>query len=393
MGIFKLFELNIGNTYLLFYNVIYMLDGSDCLDILNQELTLGGLAEFIYNNYDNLEALLPRLDVRCFYLMQPNTRLENFTPYESYTRIDFDSSMIVTTGETSRWTVISKGTEILLQKYNGIFSNLLTFMYFFVEYTKKNKTKYPDFSFNTFIPDSDCINYIKEFIPLDIPKGLDVLLWYAPNRPINNNIFDHINTGISGFPHFFISSLKKKEIFSVYKKKAEEIARENNNTSLKVFPVKIVFKLDKDNPAIFTPSSGEKDYVLSPFIKQEYFTIFYKNAKIENNNIRQLFVPLEYSTEREDSDEDEEVNCNDRDNHNYRDRDNCDDEQPINTRRDEGGGRMRKKKYKIKKTKKQKTKKLKTKKLKINKIKKQKIKKQKTKKIKKIKTKNNKKKY
>jgi hypothetical protein len=365
MGIFKLFELNIGNIYLLFYNVIYMSGRPDCLDInkkINQELTLGKLAKIIYDNYDNLQELLPKLNIMCFYLMQPWSRLKGFIPSESYTPIN--SSMIVNTGETIRYTVISKGSEKLLDKYNGIFSYLLTFMYFFVEYIKKNKGKYLDLSFNTFIPDPDCINYIKEFLPLHILGNQQLeysIWWYHPLKLINNNIVDHINTGNTEFPHFFISSMIKNNINiqNAYKIRAIEYAKKTPNTRA----VKIHFILSKDNPAIFV-DSGERDYILSPFIKEQHFTI----------------EEVDYS------DEEDKVDCNDRDNHNYRDRDRCDNEQRRDPRRDDGGGRTRKKKYKIKKTKKQKTKKLK-----INK--KQKIKKQKTKKIKKIKTKNNKKKY
>ena len=57
-----------------------MSDEVYCLDIIKHELILGSLAEIIYNYYDNLEKLLPKLNVRCFYLMKPWTHCKSYTP-------------------------------------------------------------------------------------------------------------------------------------------------------------------------------------------------------------------------------------------------------------------------------------------------------------------------
>ena len=97
-----------------------------CSDIFSGDLTLGSLANIIFDNYSNLEIILPQLNISCFNLEK------TYGPEEPYKKIE--QEMVKTNGYSVRASTISSGTKILLEKYNGLFSNLLTFMYFFVEY-------------------------------------------------------------------------------------------------------------------------------------------------------------------------------------------------------------------------------------------------------------------
>ena len=265
------------------------------LNILINDLSLGSLAYIIYDNYFNLEEILPKLNILCF-------KLVNGIEIK-----DIEDKMIKPdeTDETDVFTVrastISNGTRILYKKYGGLLSHLLTFMYFFVKYIFKNNNKsfiqrkinknnYMDP--RTFIPDHNCINYIRDFVPLVVNLDSDgkyTLPWYHPNRPVNNSIMSHLYSGYSGhspIPHFFISSIKidnttsnKTTNYEVVAKRYADIASDNSNT----IPVKIYFKLDKKNPGVF--EGYENDYVLSPFIKSDYIA---EITRLDNGEIISL---------------------------------------------------------------------------------------------------------
>ena len=259
------------------------------LDILTNDLSLGSLAYIIYDNYSNLDKILPKLNILRFNLNDYGDEIKEEMVKPDETDI-----------YTVRLSTISKGTRILYKKYGGLLSHLLTFMYFFVKYIFKNNNKsfiqrkinknnYMDP--RTFIPDHNCINYIMNFVPLvvNLESGKYTLPWYHPNRPVNNSIMSHLYSGYSGhspIPHFFISSIKidnttsnKTTNYEVVAKRYADIASDNSNT----IPVKIYFKLDKKNPGVF--EGYENDYVLSPFIKSDYIA---EITRLDNGEIISL---------------------------------------------------------------------------------------------------------
>jgi len=238
----------------------------ECSDIFSGDLTLGSLANIIFENYSNLEIILPQLNISCFNLEK------TYSPEEPYKKIE--QKMVKTNGYSVRASTISSGTKILLEKYNGLFSNLLTFMYFFVEYIlNKNKSLNESDKINpkTFVPDKECIDYIIKFIPLEGKVGSNdtlFLLWYHPKKSVNNTIKSHLFTGGSSLPHFFISSgYITSDITSDASTMYESRAISNANNS-NTIPVKIYFKLNEQNSAVL--EGYENDYVLSPFIQSKY---------------------------------------------------------------------------------------------------------------------------
>lgn len=242
-----------------------------CSDIFSGDLTLGSLANIIFNNYYNLEIILPQLNILCFNLER------TYSTEEPYKKIE--KEMVKTNGYSVRASTISRGTIILLEKYNGLFSNLLTFMYFFVEYIlNKNKSLNESDKINpeTFMPDKECINYIIKFIPLEGKVGSNdnpILLWYHPEKSVNNTIRSHLFSGGSTLPHFFISSGYitsdiTRDASTAYEFRARSNAEKQSSKISNTIPVKIYFKLNKQNPAIL--EGYEEDYVLSPFIQSNY---------------------------------------------------------------------------------------------------------------------------
>ena len=107
-----------------------------------------------------------------------------------------------------RYSAISLGTIILYKKFNGLFSNMLTFVYFYVKFLKK----YPSYDYKNYEINRPCILYLLKYMPLRGIINDDFILWFNPKRIINNTICSHLVTGDTSFPHFFISSSQNKEV-------------------------------------------------------------------------------------------------------------------------------------------------------------------------------------
>ena len=226
----------------------------DCCsnNIFINDLKYGDLANIIYNNFEKLDEILPQLNILCFNLEKKFT-YGNIEP--SYININDD--MKKTNGYSVRISTISLGTQILFNKYNGLFSNLLIFMYFLVTYiVDKNKSldvssKIDPKTFNPNIIDNnkECIDYLYKHFPFEgkiDTEEYSMILWYHPDREINNTIKSNLFTGATESPHFFFSSIfvnntdniKDYENINKYIIRAKDIAKKSN-----AIPVKIYFKL------------------------------------------------------------------------------------------------------------------------------------------------------
>ena len=244
-------------------------------NIFINDLEYGDLANIIYNNFEKLDDILPQLNILCFNLEKKFTH-DNIEP--SY--ININDNMKITNGCSVRISTISLGTQILYNKYKGLFSNLLTFMYFLVSYiVDKNKSLDESskidpktFNPNTIDYNKNCIDYLYKHIPFEGKIKIDNnnyrILWYHPKKVINNTIKNHLLTGATESPHFFISSIFVNKINDIKNNDniQKYIDRVNNNViKSNTIPVKIYFNLSDENPAVTGHYEG--DYILSPFIK------------------------------------------------------------------------------------------------------------------------------
>jgi hypothetical protein len=256
------------------------------LNILyNINLKYKDLIIIIYQNFDNFESIIP-------YLV-------DFDKYMKSNNKD-NYSVIGESGDVKicvRSSVFSLGTYILLKKYKGLFSQLIQFLYFCVHYLIEKKITLEKYDFLMTIEMHKYVLKYVPFITLCINSSLSPLtLKYLNILKVDNNFEEHLFTGSTYKPHFFISSTPSNTL--IENKVANNI--KNNylnriktvidtidtniimckvkNINLSYYPVLIYINIKNDNKAYY--QGYEEDYVFCPYIKSEYIDI-----RTEDGNI------------------------------------------------------------------------------------------------------------
>ena len=270
------------------YNIIYK------KGLRNKELL-----KLIYRHFEKFEILIPYLQ-----------RIEKYSigipePVESG---------IKKTDDCVRASIFTFGTYIMLKRYGGIFSQLVQFLYFYVQYLKVNGIRLEGEHLIT----EEVHKYLLQYHPIET-NYTDNELHTFYIRLLRNywdvdTLISHINEDNTRRPSFFISSFQKKDIkeitprlnFIAYvnrthhivNKIEDELNNYNNIThpnepiSFSGYPVLIYIKKNKD---AFT-KGDMTDYVFPPYIPLSHI------SSIRTPSINQLTYSLKEDGEKLDYD-------------------------------------------------------------------------------------------
>jgi len=238
--------------------------------LYSNNLTIKKLAQLIYKYYDDdykfKTIFIPALsNINNFY---NNGRQASVLKIIQYSNI-----------KTCRATLITNGTLYLLKKYDTLFSNMLTFLYFLVKYCKEN---YKNDENTIWVPPTklniDMVENMYKYIYFNYEeenKEINLRWWYIDTL-INNNIASHVVTGHGHGqkPHFFISSAKDNKPL-LYKKTVEIIANKylknvkGCNNKCYAQPIYIHMSVNSENSGK-SYNDIENDVVLSPCINKKH---------------------------------------------------------------------------------------------------------------------------
>ena len=238
---------------IILYNILYKMMGAhnghtELSDekiveiITSNSSTIRDLVYIIYTKFYDLDSILHLFNITNFKISQHQDLTSYFdNRYES----------ISDTMYSYRASVISLGTKIIFDRHRVILSNMLTLIYFFVEYLRENSSLTEDTKF----PQDENVEgyqYIKNYMPL--PK--DML--YNMNTPLNlfNTIDSQVISG-SRLVHFFISSAPTLPTRGY-------LIRAIQTAGSEYIPVIITIKISSENPAV--KSVHEDDHVISPVL-------------------------------------------------------------------------------------------------------------------------------
>tara|TARA_B110000495_G_C22929640_1_gene543392 strand:+ start:156 stop:1130 length:975 start_codon:yes stop_codon:yes gene_type:complete len=217
--------------------------------ISSNSSTFRDLVYIIYSKFDELDSILHLFNITNFKI----SHMQEYLPPSFY---DEKYTLIRETMYTYRASVISRGTKIIFDRYGVILSNLLTLIYFFVEYLRKNGIELTE---DTKFPTDDrdaSYKYINNYMPL---PPVILYLMVTPLK-LFNTIDDHVVSGGRSI-HFFISSSDKSPTPGY-------LARSVQTASSEYIPVIITIKISPENPAF--KSYSEDDHVISPILKGEF---------------------------------------------------------------------------------------------------------------------------
>lgn len=219
--------------------------------ISSNSSTFRDLVYIIYSKFDELDSILHLFNITNFKI----SHLQDLLPPNYY---DNKYTLITRKMNTYRATVISLGTKIIFDRHGVILSNLLTLIYFFVEYLRENRLELTE---ETKFPGDENIeayNYINDYMPL--PSVIFIHM-HAPLEEFNT-IDSHVKSGGRNM-HFFISSTSSlspihSPAMSLFCHKAVHIA------GSKHIAVIIKIKISSKNPAVKGPE--EEDHVIGPVL-------------------------------------------------------------------------------------------------------------------------------
>ena len=110
--------------------IVEIFDADKINIIYKQGLHFKNLLILFYTHFENFEILIPYLQNIDKYLIN-----DPFFPKNSNNKIVDDEDTCV------RASIFTFGTYIMLKRYGGIFSQLVQFLYFYVQYLKENNIK------------------------------------------------------------------------------------------------------------------------------------------------------------------------------------------------------------------------------------------------------------
>ena len=159
---------------IILYNILYKMMGAhnghtELSDekiveiITSNSSTIRDLVYIIYTKFYDLDSILHLFNITNFKISQHQDLTNYFdNRYES----------ISDTMYSYRASVISLGTKIIFDRHRVILSNMLTLIYFFVEYLRENSSLTEDTKF----PQDENVEgyqYIKNYMPL--PKDCYII--------------------------------------------------------------------------------------------------------------------------------------------------------------------------------------------------------------------------
>ncbi len=234
--------------------------------ISSNSSTFRDLVYIIYSKFDELDSILHLFNITNFKI----SHLQIHVPPGYY---DDKYTLITRKMNTYRASVISLGTKIIFDRHGVILSNLLTLIYFFVEYLRENRLELTE---ETKFPGKENIeayNYINDYMPL----SRDIRYDMNTSLKLFNNIDSHVVTGGRSV-HFFISSVSSLPELG-YLHKVVHIA------GSKHIPVIIKIKISSGNPAV--KSFLEDDHVIGPVLYGKHIkTIRIIEKKSESEYIK-----------------------------------------------------------------------------------------------------------
>lgn len=211
--------------------------------ITSNSSTIRDLVYIIYTKFYDLDSILHLFNIT-------NFKISHYQDLTSY--YDNKYELISDTMYSYRASVISLGTKIIFDKYKVILSNLLTLIYFFVEYLRKNSLELTE---DTKFPKDENVEgyqYIKNYMPL--PK--DMLYNMNTSLESFNTIDNHVLSG-GRQVHFFISSTPTLPAPGY-------LIRAIQTAGQEYIPVIITIKISSENPAV--KSFLEDDHVIGPVL-------------------------------------------------------------------------------------------------------------------------------
>lgn len=236
--------------------------------------TLDKLINLIYKYFDVFDILIPYLGDIHKYRQKPP--YEYFEQKPDYPMRDGSSDSPT---ELYRAFPFTLGTYILLKKYKGIFSQLFTFIYFYVQYMKEHNIVLSDFDYNI---SAEMNSYLSKYVMIQKTGMINL------NYKYTNTIYEHIHTGGSSIPHFFLSFTD--DINTVYSYNLRNIKHiqdikdgrtDIEQASIRAYPVLIYIKINKDNKAYY--NIVEKDYIFPPYISETNI-LYFKYNMVYNND-------------------------------------------------------------------------------------------------------------
>jgi len=276
--------------------------------IYNEGLPCIELLKLIYRHFENFETLIPYLQsIDKYSIGIPN-------PEKSQIKYPDDDCV--------RVSIFTFGTYIMLKKYGGIFSQLVQFLYFYVQYLKVNRIRLEG---REHIISEKVHKYLLQYHPIETNyTNIELHTSYEDyiKYGVVDTLISHINENNTRRPSFFISSFQKKDIankrkiktnFDNYVLRTQQIvnkikeeltnynnrkptraSRETGATGAKREPISfsgypVLIYIKKNNKA-FT-IGDMKDYVFPPYIPLEHISSIKHLSSIEQ---------LTYSTIIED---------------------------------------------------------------------------------------------
>lgn len=227
------------------------------------------LINLIYKYFEEFDILIPYLRDIHKYTQKPI-----FAHGPDYPMRDGSSGSPT---ELYRAFPFTLGTYILLKKYKGIFSQLFTFIYFYVQYMKEHNIVLSDFDYNI---SAEMNSYLSKYVMIGKISRMNSHLNYYKYA---NTIYEHIHTGGSIMPHFFISftdDMNTVYLYNVRNKDSIERIKDERadieKQSIRAYPVLIYIKINKDNKAYY--NILEKDYIFPPYIAETNILYFKYNV-------------------------------------------------------------------------------------------------------------------
>jgi len=284
--IFGIGRINVSNSKILGLpdDMLSEIVGKIEFDIIYKEgLRNKELLILIYRHFEKFEILIPYLQ-----------RIEKY----SIGIPEPVNSGIKKTDNCVRASIFTFGTYIMLRRYGGIFSQLVQFLYFYVQYLKVNGIRLEREHLIT----EEVHKYLLQYHPIET-NYTDNELHTFYKRLLRNywdvdTLISHINEDNTRRPSFFISSFQKKDIANeitphfkfiyyvnrthqIVDKINKELTNYNNNIthpnepiSFSGYPVLINIKKNKK---AFT-KGDMTDYVFPPYIPLEHISSINKST-------------------------------------------------------------------------------------------------------------------
>jgi hypothetical protein len=230
--------------------------------IYKKELHYKELLKLIYRHFENFEILIPYL--------------QSIDKYSIGIPKPVKSQIKNTDDDCVRASIFTFGTYIMLKRYGGIFSQLVQFLYFYVQYLKVNRIRLQD---SEHIITEEVHKYLLQYHPIETNCTYNKLHTYYKTLiryGVVDTLIEHITETNTRRPSFFISSFQKKDIVinayvtrthQIVDKIKAELTKYNEThpiepISFSGYPVLIYIK--KHNMAF---TKGDKtDYVFPPYI-------------------------------------------------------------------------------------------------------------------------------